>query len=115
MEVSVAVEGRRRRLPATVERTAYRLVQEALTNVHKHAAGAATEICFTYEAKRLEVTVRNARPASAPDPGLALGTNGHGLLGLRERVALLGGSFHAGQRLDGGFEVRASIPTEVPA
>jgi signal transduction histidine kinase len=51
----------------------------------------------------------------APDPGLALGTNGHGLLGLRERIALLGGSFHAGQRLDGGFEVRASIPTEVPA
>jgi signal transduction histidine kinase len=115
MQVSLEVEGERRTLPATVERTAYRLVQEALTNVHKHAAGAATEICLQYAAERLEVTVRNARPASAPDPGLALGTNGHGLVGLRERVTLLGGGFHAGQRLDGGFEVRASIPTEVPA
>jgi signal transduction histidine kinase len=115
MEVSLAVEGDRRTLPATVERTAYRLVQEALTNVHKHAASAATEICLKYEAKRLDVTVRNARPASGHDPSLALGTNGHGLLGLRERVLLLGGSFHAGPRLDGGFEVRASIPTEVPA
>jgi signal transduction histidine kinase len=115
LQVSLAVEGPSRTLPATVERTAYRLVQEALTNVHKHAAGAATEICLKYGAERLDVIVRNARPASAPDPGLALGTNGHGLLGLRERVALLGGSFHAGQRLDGGFEVRASIPTEVPA
>jgi signal transduction histidine kinase len=115
MQVSLEVEGERRRLPATVERTAYRLVQEALTNVHKHAAGAATEICLKYEAERLEVTVRNARPASAPDPGLALGSNGHGLVGLRERVTLLGGSFHASPRLDGGFEVRASIPTEAPA
>jgi len=114
MEVSLAVEGERRTLPATVERTAYRLVQEALTNVHKHAASAATEICLKYEAKRLQVIVRNARPANAPDPSLALASNGHGLLGLRERVTLLGGSFHAGPRLDGGFEVRASIPTQVP-
>ena len=114
MQVSLAVEGQRRTLPATVERTAYRLVQEALTNVHKHAAGAATQICLKYEPKRLEVTVRNARPANGPDPSLALRTNGHGLLGLRERVTLLGGSFHAGPRLDGGFEVRASIPTQVP-
>jgi signal transduction histidine kinase len=114
MEVSLAVEGERRTLPATVERTAYRLVQEALTNVHKHAAGAATEICLKYEARRLQVIVRNARPAEAPDPSLALASNGHGLLGLRERVTLLGGSFHAGPRLDGGFEVRASIPTQVP-
>ncbi|HZD72315.1 MAG TPA: histidine kinase [Actinomycetota bacterium] len=115
MPVSLQVEGQRRTLPPTVERTAYRLVQEALTNAHKHAAGAATQIRLSYQAERLEVTVRNARPASAPDPGLALGTNGHGLLGLRERVTLLGGSFHAGPRLDGGFEVRASIPTRVPA
>jgi signal transduction histidine kinase len=114
LEVSVAIQGERRRLPATVERTAYRLVQEALTNVHKHAPGAAAEVCLRYGPEWLEVTVRNARPAHRPETGLALAGGGYGLLGLRERVTLLGGTFHAGPRLDGGFEVRASIPVEVP-
>jgi signal transduction histidine kinase len=117
LEVSVAVEGARRRLPATVERTAYRLVQEALTNVHKHAAGAATEVGVRFGRERLEVTVRNARPAGGPGPhpGQGLDGGGHGLLGLRERVALLGGTFRAGPRADGGFEVCASLPAEAPA
>jgi signal transduction histidine kinase len=115
MAVSVAVDGTRRQLPATVERTAYRLVQEALTNVHRHAANAATEVGVRYGREQLEVAVRNARPADGPHPGLALASGGHGLVGLRERVALLGGTFQAGPRLDGGFEVRASIPCEVPA
>jgi signal transduction histidine kinase len=115
MAVSVAVDGTRRQLPATVERTAYRLVQEALTNVHRHAANAATEVGVRYGPEELEVAVRNARPANGPHPGLALASGGHGLVGLRERVALLGGTFQAGPRLDGGFEVRAWIPCEVPA
>ena len=115
MAVSVAVDGTRRQLPATVERTAYRLVQEALTNVHRHAANAATEVGVRYGREELEVAVRNARPANGPHPGLALAGGGHGLVGLRERVTLLGGTFQAGPRLDGGFEVRASIPCEVPA
>jgi signal transduction histidine kinase len=114
MKVLVAVEGDRRRLPAVVERTAYRLVQEALTNVHKHATDATTEVDVRYRRDRLEVTVRNARPAKGPHPGLAAAGGGHGLLGLRERVALLGGTFQAGPRLDGGFEVSASIPAEAP-
>jgi signal transduction histidine kinase len=115
MAVSVAVAGTRRQLPATVERTAYRLVQEALTNVHRHAASAATEVGVRYGREELEVAVRNARPANGPHPGLALAGGGHGLVGLRERVTLLGGTFQAGPRLDGGFEVRASIPCQVPA
>ena len=115
MEVLVAVEGERRRLPATVERAAYRLVQEALTNVHKHAANASTEVRVCYGRERLEVTVGNARPPDGSHPGQALAGGGHGLLGLRERVALLGGTFEAGPRFDGGFEVSASIPAEVPA
>jgi signal transduction histidine kinase len=115
MAVSVAVDGTRRQLPVTVERTAYRLVQEALTNVHRHAANAVTEVGVRYGREQLEVAVRNARPADGPHPGLALASGGHGLVGLRERVALLGGTFQAGPRLDGGFEVRASIPCEVPA
>ena len=114
MAVSVAVDGTRRQLPSTVERTAYRLVQEALTNVHRHAANAATEVGVRYGREELEVAVRNARPANGPHPGLALASGGHGLVGLRERVTLLGGTFQAGPRLDGGFEVRASIPCEVP-
>jgi signal transduction histidine kinase len=114
MEVSVRVEGKRRPLPATVERTAYRLVQEALTNVHKHAASAATAVDVRYGRERLEVAVRNAKPVDGPQPGLALAGGGHGLLGLRERVALLGGTFQAGPRLDGGFEVCASLPMRVP-
>ena len=115
MAVSVAVDGTRRQLPATVERTAYRLVQEALTNVHRHAGNAATEVGVRYGRGELEVAVRNARPADGPHPGLALAGGGHGLVGLRERVTLLGGTFQAGPRLDGGFEVRASIPCQVPA
>jgi signal transduction histidine kinase len=115
MAVSVAVEGERRPLPTTVERTAYRLVQEALTNVHKHAGNAATDVGVRYARDCLEVTIRNARPADGPHPALAPAGGGHGLLGLRERVALLGGTFQAGPRLDGGFEVRASIPVEAPA
>jgi signal transduction histidine kinase len=114
MAVSVAVEGARRRLPATVERTAYRLVQEALTNVHRHAANAATEVGVRYGRAWLEVTVRNAAP-DGPRPELAPAGGGHGLLGLRERVALLGGTFRAGPRVDGGFEVCASLPAAVPA
>jgi signal transduction histidine kinase len=114
MEVSVRVEGERRLLPATVERAAYRLVQEALTNVHKHAASAATAVDVRYGRECLEVAVRNARPANGPPPGPALAGGGHGLLGLHERVALLGGTFQAGPRLDGGFEVCASIPMQVP-
>jgi signal transduction histidine kinase len=114
MKVSVAVEGERRRLPATVERTAYRLVQEALTNVHKHAANAATEVGVRYGRECLEVTVRNAGP-DGPPPGLVPAGGGHGLVGLRERVTLLGGTFRAGPQADGGFEVRASLPAEVPA
>jgi signal transduction histidine kinase len=114
MEVSVVVAGERRRLPATLERTAYRLVQEALTNVHKHAANAATEVEVRYRREGLEVTVRNDRP-DGPRPGLALAGDGHGLLGLRERVTLLGGTFQAGPRLDGGFEVCVWLPVQVSA
>ena len=116
MAVSVAVDGTRRQQPATVERTANRHVQEALTNVHKHAANATTEVAVCYGRERLEVSVRSQRPdGPRPGPSLAGAGGGHGLLGLRERVTLLGGTFQAGPRLDGGFEVCASLPAEVPA
>lgn len=99
-------EGAARPLPATAERAAYRVVQEALTNVHKHAGGAATDLTLRYLPGCFEVTVDNA-PGSAE----ALPGSGLGLVGLRERLALIGGWLHAGPRPDGGFLVHARIPT----
>ncbi|MER7210475.1 histidine kinase [Streptosporangium sp. NPDC000239] len=100
-------EGEARPLAPTAERTAYRVVQEALTNVHKHAGGAETEVRLRYRATELEVLVRN-RPSTA-DGGLP--GSGWGLVGLRERVELVGGRLEAGPRAQGGFQVLAGIPT----
>ncbi|RJL24255.1 histidine kinase [Bailinhaonella thermotolerans] len=100
-------EGEARELPPLVQRTAYRVVQEALTNVHKHAGNADTRVTLRYLPRSLEVSVANdpARRPSQPLPG-----SGAGLVGLRERVELLGGEFEASARGDGGFLVRAVIP-----
>jgi signal transduction histidine kinase len=101
-----------RDLPATVERTAYRVVQEALTNVHKHAGDASTAVEVRFLPDALEVAVRNGPSRT---PAAALPGSGLGLAGLRERVELLGGSFEAGRRLDGGFAVSARLPVAGPA
>jgi signal transduction histidine kinase len=90
-----------------VQRTAYRVVQEALTNVHKHAGRAATEVTVDHRPDRLLVTVRNAAPGAPVEPPAA---GGLGLAGLRERVALLGGTCRAGTDPDGGFTVHAELP-----
>ncbi|MET7667621.1 sensor histidine kinase [Micromonospora luteifusca] len=92
-------------LPATVGRTAYRVVREALTNVRKHAGDAETVVCLRYLPDGLEVLVRNG----PSEGGVALPGAGQGLLGLRERVELLGGRLEA-RSVDGGFLVRALIP-----
>ena len=115
LPVSMRIDGEPRDLPATVERAVYRLLQEALTNVHKHAAGAATDVTLCYRPAEVELIVRNARPAQPTDPHLARAAAGHGLIGLRERVELLNGTFTAASQPDGGFEVRARIPTDDPA
>lgn len=94
--------------PTIIGRTAYRIVQEALTNVHKHARGAATRIRVTgTEGKTVMVEVHNDAPAAGPDdlPG-----SGAGLLGLRERVALLGGTLTYGATPAHGWFVQALIP-----
>ncbi|WP_147458884.1 sensor histidine kinase [Micromonospora sp. BL4] len=105
LRVSRRDEGVATALPATVERTAYRVVREALTNVRKHAADAETTVCLRYLPGGLEVVVRNGPSAG----GLALPGAGHGLLGLRERVELLGGRLEAVPVHD-GFLVRALLP-----
>lgn len=100
-------EGYRRAMGENAERAAYRVVQEALTNVHKHASKADAELFLRFQPGQVEVEVRNQRPESS---GERLPSSGWGLVGLRERVELLGGTLDTGPTADGGFRVLARIP-----
>jgi signal transduction histidine kinase len=95
-------------LPAGVDMTAYRLVQEGLTNTIKHAAAGHAEVRVRYEGDNVEVEVcddgRGADGAPASTGG------GHGLVGMRERVSIYGGELEAGPRAEGGFRLRARLP-----
>ncbi|MGW4234671.1 sensor histidine kinase [Streptomyces sp. NPDC004980] len=94
-------------IPATVQRTLYRTVQEALTNVRKHAPGATATIRLWHGQDGLGVTVTNT---SAPRPALPLPGAHHGLLGLRERADILRGTLESGATADGGYEIRLRLP-----
>lgn len=107
LQVSVEVVGQRRPLPSGVELSAYRIIQECLSNVLRHASDAPTEVVLDYRRDRFDFQVRNA-PPSAPSAPAA--RPGHGLLGMRERVGMLGGEFTAGPEPDGGYSVRVSLP-----
>jgi signal transduction histidine kinase len=98
-------------LPAGIDLAAYRIVQEALTNVRRHAGGAPTRVHVRRVDGSVEVEVVNAAPTQ---PGEGPG-GGHGLVGMRERVRLYGGSLDAGAGDDGGFAVRARLPVQEPA
>jgi signal transduction histidine kinase len=93
--------------PPMVALAAHRVVQEALTNVAKHAPGAAVTVRVAGDGGQTEVSVVNAAPPAGPLPGTASGRRG--LIGLRERVRLVGGTLRAGPR-DGGFAVTATLP-----
>ncbi|MFD9047100.1 sensor histidine kinase [Streptomyces zaomyceticus] len=118
--VGVTVEGEPVALPAGVDLAAYRVVQEALTNVVKHAPGARVSVTVAYEPRRLRVEVCDTgAPGSGaskdrPERGAAFPGGGHGLLGLRERLAVYGGTLRTGRGPGGGYEVRAVIPWEAP-
>ncbi|MCX3061329.1 sensor histidine kinase [Streptomyces beihaiensis] len=111
MVVEVLVEGEARTYAAVVEQTAYRVVQEALTNVHKHAAGAKAYVRLAHRGAEVAMQVENEAP---PVPGAAaevgLPSGGNGLVGMRERVAGLGGVFVSGPTEGGGFRVSAVLP-----
>jgi signal transduction histidine kinase len=97
-----------RALPAAVDLTAYRLVQESLTNAHKHG-GDRARVTLAFHPQQLAVEVCNGPPPGVPQPTAAAGT-GHGLLGMRERVLAVGGWLEAGPTPEGGFRVRALLP-----
>ncbi|PKW09462.1 Signal transduction histidine kinase [Streptomyces sp. 1222.5] len=111
MVVELSVEGEVRSYAAELEQTAYRVVQEALTNVHKHAAGAKTRVRLAHRVAELAMQVENEPPPEAASASAAgLPSGGNGLLGMRERVVGLGGVFVSGPTEAGGFRVSAVIP-----
>ncbi|WP_229859056.1 sensor histidine kinase [Streptomyces poonensis] len=111
LTVTVGTTGERRPLPPGVELSAYRIVQEALSNVLRHAPGATARIHLTHLAYGLRVEVRNTRPRRRVprSPGA-----GHGLLGMRERTTMLGGTLATSPTPDGGFQVSAFLPVDAP-
>ncbi|MET9256691.1 histidine kinase [Streptomyces sp. NPDC003717] len=109
MVVDLSVEGEERSYPPVVEQTAFRVVQEALTNVHKHAAGAKTYVRLAHRGSEIAMQVENGPPPEAASSA-RLPSGGNGLVGMKERVAALGGVFVSGPTDAGGFRVSAVIP-----
>ncbi|WP_333756165.1 sensor histidine kinase [Streptomyces sp. IBSBF 3352] len=111
MVVDLSVEGESREYAPEVEQTAYRVVQEALTNVHKHAAGAKTYVRLAHRVSEIAMQVENEPPPEASSASSArLPSGGNGLVGMKERVSALGGVFVSGPTDAGGFRVSAVIP-----
>jgi signal transduction histidine kinase len=106
MPVSVARAGDPSPVAPATELTAYRIIQEALTNTHKHAAATRTAVMLDYGVHSLRITVTDdGRPGAPKGAG-----TGHGLIGMRERATAIGGTVTAGPRPDGGFQVVADLP-----
>jgi signal transduction histidine kinase len=116
LPVEVRISGEPRPLPAGVDVTAYRIIQEALTNALKHGDSTKAEVTVRYADHYLRVEVLNSGPSVLSGGRAPVGpeTPGRGLLGLRQRVAVYGGDLDARRRLGGGFRVRAKIPLERP-
>jgi signal transduction histidine kinase len=105
LPTELRVEGETTALPQGIDLTAYRLVQEGLTNALKHANATHAEVVVRYSDGNVELVVRDDGRGEGNGEG-----GGHGLLGMRERVALWDGELFAGPRADGGFELRARLP-----
>jgi len=105
LDVAVSIEGAPREVPAGIDLSVYRVVQEALTNTLKHARASRADVTLRYGARELGVEVRDDGAGGTNGAG-----GGHGLTGMRERVAIFGGSLDAGPAKQGGFEVVARFP-----
>ncbi|MEU5690007.1 two-component sensor histidine kinase [Streptomyces venezuelae] len=111
LTVTLTREGEARPLSPGVGLTAYRITQEALTNVSKHALTTTAAVHLHYTADRLTLTVTDDGPAPAFPPSRGVAGYGYGLIGMRERAHAVGGHLHAHPRGGAGFEVRAELPT----
>ena len=105
VDIQLTVSGERTELAPAIELSAYRIAQEAVTNALKHAAGSRVRLAVHYRPDRLVVEVDDDA-TTAPEPD----GSGHGLIGMRERAELFGGTFCAGPRPEGGFGVHAELP-----
>ena len=105
LEATVRITGERRALAVALELSAYRIVQEAITNVLKHANANRVEVLIDYAPAVLQLTISDNGSGPAATPG-----TGHGLVGMRERVELFGGEVSTGSSSLGGFTVRARLP-----
>src|SRR5438270_4601261 len=111
-EVYARLDGAAQPLPPALDLSAYRILQEATTNVLKHARARRVDIRIHYSPNMLGLDVRDDGAGGGADPA---SSSGHGLIGMRERVALFGGKLHAGRDPAGGFSVHARLPIETPA
>ncbi|WP_405443249.1 histidine kinase [Streptomyces avidinii] len=108
LEATLTIGGQRHDVPAAVGRTAYRVVQESLTNIARHADAGTASVHIDYQPDALAIRIDDdgrATPDGVPEPGI-------GLLGMRERVTALGGRLRAEPRSEGGFTVQAELPLE---
>ncbi|MGH2948938.1 MAG: histidine kinase, partial [Solirubrobacteraceae bacterium] len=106
LPVELRVEGSPVKIPAGVDLAAFRIVQEALANASKHAGDARARVVVRYRPRAIELEIAD----DGRGPNGSRNGSGHGLIGMRERVALYGGTLDAGRRPGGGFEVRARLP-----
>jgi signal transduction histidine kinase len=107
LPVTFTIEGVPRPLSPGAELTIYRVVQEALTNALKHAGAACTRVTLSYGEHTVEISILDQGQGSSGNPHA-----GHGLIGMRERVSIYGGSVQAGDLPEGGFAVRAVLPAD---
>src|SRR5215510_3703815 len=115
LPVTVTVTGGERPLPPEVDQAAYRIVQEALTNVSRHAGHACASVHLHYTPENLSIQVDDDGKDTGTSTGAQPSGAGLGLVGMRERVSALGGRFQAGPQGDGGFQVRAELPARAPS
>ena len=115
LPVTVTVTGAERALPPDVDQAAYRIVQEALTNVSRHAGRACASVHLHYAPDALAVQVDDDGTGTGTRTATRPAGHGLGLIGMRERVTALGGRLHTGPRDGGGFRVRAEFPARAPS
>ena len=114
VRVDVEWDGSREPLPADIDLSAFRIIQEAVTNVVRHAGTGQCQVCIDRQDGQLSIEVTDSGRGGSGHGGGVAGT-GYGITGMRERAALLGGDFSAGQRPGGGFRVAVRLPLPAPA